>query len=138
MFDWIRNWVNPDLSNFEDEHEPFTELKVTITGTQFDIVQIGQGRRLLSESASLETVQSHLLELEEHLEAVSVITNALNALIPTEEATAEEVEPVKDDPIQGVLDDCGFTHNGKQQLTAKQLKEAMGIKEGGANANRTA
>lgn len=106
MIEAIKNWINPDLSNFEDDKEPFTEFKVTLQGTGFSVSEIGHGTRELQANATLETVQAYLEEIATHLEAKKLVLEALNKLVvestPKEEAIQEA--PVEIDPIKEGLD----------------------------------
>lgn len=109
MFKSLMGWVNPDLSNFEDDKEPFTEFKVTLQGTGFSVSEIGHGTRALQPNATLETVQAHLEEIATHLEAKKLVLEALNSLVVEAEPSEE---PIQSTLVQEGLDACGFPKKG--------------------------
>lgn len=112
MFNWIKNILTHEVSHIEDDQRPFTELLVTIAGTELSVSAVGSGRRINTDEFSLEAVHDGLQELADHLLVRDKITGLLNDLVAKSKPVVQVVEEPPVDPIQDGLDACGFPTKG--------------------------
>ena len=122
MFSWIKSMVTHEVTHIEDDQRPFTEVLVTIAGTELSYSVVGSGRRINTDETSLEAVQNCLQELEDHLLVRDGISKVLNEMVLKSKPVEPVVEVTPADPIQDGLDACGFPTKGGANATTRPVK----------------
>ena len=114
--------VTHEVTHIEDDQRPFTEVLVTIAGTELSYSVVGSGRRINTDETSLEAVQNCLQELEDHLLVRDGISKVLNEMVLKSKPVEPVVEVTPADPIQDGLDACGFPTKGGADATTRPAK----------------
>ena len=119
MFSWIKSMVTHEVTHIEDDQRPFTEVLVTIAGTELSYSVVGSGRRINTDESSLEAVQKGLQELADHLLVRDGVSKVLDKMVLKAKPVEPVVEVTPADLIKDGLDACGFPTKGGADATTQ-------------------